>query len=100
MKVLRLKSSKVRYAWVACLVTPLCVAAATSAASVGDVQRQADGIVVKTDGASIRLQVWSDRIIRVTEAPGDDFPADNSLSVIAKPAAVKWDVHETPDAVT
>jgi alpha-D-xyloside xylohydrolase len=85
-------------AWV--VVTSLLLTAVTRAASADDLQRRPDGITLKTDAGAVRLQVWSDRIIRVTEAPSEEFPADSSLSVIAKPRDVKWDVRETPEVVT
>ena len=57
---------------------------------------EADGVVFKLEGAVLRLQVWSDRIIRVTYAPGDALPDAPSLCVIARPAAGKWALRETP----
>jgi alpha-D-xyloside xylohydrolase len=52
-----------------------------------------------TPAGTQRLQVWSDRIIRVTFAPGNELPAKKSFSVIARPAKTKWKLSETPDAV-
>ena len=43
--------------------------------------------------------MWSDRIIRVTFAPGTKLPEDKSLAVIGKPAKTKWSLAETPEAV-
>ncbi len=56
---------------------------------------EADGVTFKLEGAVLRLQVWSDRIIRVTYAPGTALPAMPSLCVVAKPAARKWYFRET-----
>jgi len=54
-----------------------------------------DGVTFTLEGATLRLQVWSDRIIRVTYAPGTTLPETRSLCVVARPAAVKWDFRET-----
>ena len=58
-----------------------------------------DGVTFKLEGAELRLQVWSDRIIRVTYAPGDALTQweERSLSVIARRPAVKWKYRETAD---
>jgi alpha-D-xyloside xylohydrolase len=61
-------------------------------------QRQADGVMLKTEAGTLRLQVWSERILRVTFAPGTDLPKIKSYSVTAKPEQTKWKLKETPDA--
>jgi alpha-D-xyloside xylohydrolase len=58
------------------------------------------GVTLKLNAGDLRLQVWSDRIIRVTFAPPGHLPADNSLSVIAKPQDVRWNEVDTADQVT
>jgi alpha-D-xyloside xylohydrolase len=68
-----------------------------SAEAANTPQKSTDSVTFKLDGAVLRLQVWSDRIIRVTYAPGEALPETKSLSVIAQPAAVKWDYRETAD---
>ena len=75
------------------------IPASAAMAPVTTVQKQADGVLLNTGTNVLRLQVWSDRIIRVTFAPGVDLPKTKSFSVIAKPAMVKWKSSETPDAV-
>ncbi|HKE95101.1 MAG TPA: TIM-barrel domain-containing protein [Povalibacter sp.] len=53
-------------------------------------QKTADGIVVMpTQGNAkrVRLQVMSDRIIRVTAVPGESLQLPDSLAVVAKPAS-------------
>ena len=70
-------------------LAPLSAAAITA-------HRGADGVTFALEGAVLRLQVWSDRIIRVTCAPGDALPEDKSFCVIAKSAPVEWDFRETP----
>jgi len=64
------------------------------------VQRQPDGVLLNTRPGTVRVEVWSDRVIRVTYAPGDRPPELDSLSVIGKPdATAKWSLHETPNCV-
>jgi alpha-D-xyloside xylohydrolase len=63
------------------------------------VQKQSDGVLLTTPSGTLRLQVWSDRIVRVTFAPENKLPAKKSFSVIAKPVKTKWKSSETPDAV-
>jgi alpha-D-xyloside xylohydrolase len=61
-------------------------------------QSSADGITFHLDGAVLRLQIWTDRIVRVTYAPGDALPVTKSLSVVVQPASTRWDFRETPDS--
>src|ERR1035437_2448054 len=63
------------------------------------VQKQSDGVLLTTPSGTLRLQVWSDRIVCVTFAPENKLPAKKSFSVIAKPAKTKWKLSDTPDAV-
>lgn len=63
------------------------------------IQRQTDGVALSTGSGVVRVQVWSERIVRVTAAPGAKLPATRSFSVIAKPAKTKWNLRETRDAV-
>jgi alpha-D-xyloside xylohydrolase len=73
-------------------LTPLSPAATAITA-----QPASDNVTFQLDGAVLRLQVWSDRVIRVTYAPGAALPDTKSLCVIAQAAAVKWTYRETPD---
>jgi hypothetical protein len=65
---------------IAASLAPLAAAAITA-------HPGADGVTFKLDGAVLRLQGWSDRIIRVTYAPGDALPEAQSLCVIARAPA-------------
>jgi len=62
-------------------------------------QIKGDGVVLPTPSGTLRLQVWSDRIIRVTFTPGDKLPDKKSFSVIGKPAKASWDLAQTTDIV-
>jgi alpha-D-xyloside xylohydrolase len=70
-----------------------------SAATGLKIQKQGDGALLTMPSGTLRLQVWSDRIIRVTFAPQNKMSASKSFSVIAKPSKTKWKSSETPDAV-
>jgi alpha-D-xyloside xylohydrolase len=63
-------------------------------------RKDAAGFTLKLGVGILRLQVWSDRIVRVTFTRADHLAPDNSLSVIAKPAPAHWDLEETGDHVT
>jgi alpha-D-xyloside xylohydrolase len=76
---------------------PLVLSAAASADSV---QKDATGFTLKLSVGILRLQVWSDRIVRVTWTRGDNFPPDGSLSIIARPAPAHWELNETADFIT
>jgi len=68
--------------------------------AISGVQKASDGVMLTSPAGVTRLQVWSDRVIRVTFAPGKKLPEQKSLCVIGKPAKTKWSLAETPDAVT
>ena len=76
----------------------LLPACRTTTAMSGE-EKQSDGVTLTTSAGVTRLQVWSDRVIRVTFAPETKLPVTKSLCVIAKPARTKWSLAETPDAV-
>jgi alpha-D-xyloside xylohydrolase len=66
-------------------------------------EKTADGLIVApTQGPAkrVRLQVMSDRIVRVTAVPTDALQLPESLAVIAKPASgVNFTVESTDDGV-
>ena len=73
------------------------VAGATQAHAAGRYVRTADGIVVTPDGGSaksVRLQVYGDEIVRVTETPTADTKVPASLMVVAAPVARAYAVTE------
>jgi alpha-D-xyloside xylohydrolase len=83
------------------IIGAILVAANISASAATDlkIQKQTDGVLLTIPAGALRLQVWSDQIIRVTFAPESKLPEKKSFSVIAKPAKTKWKLSETPDAV-
>src|ERR1035438_10298755 len=70
-----------------------------SCAAAPAVERQAHGVTVRFDNGVVRLEVWSDRVVRVTYRKGAAIAAVQSLSVNAAPAAVPFEVKETPSSV-
>ena len=66
-------------------------------AAVVGVQKKSDGVILTMQSGTLRLQVWSDRIIRVTYTPGTQLPTTKSLSVIGKPAQTMWSLPQTSD---
>lgn len=61
-----------------------------------DVQKMSDGVKLTLPSESVRLQAWSDRIIRVTRGPTAELPPPKSLSVISRPEKTPWTLSETP----
>src|SRR5579859_168388 len=98
MSIIKQERNKLFIAALAVMTTVLLPACRTVTA-VDGVQKQPDGITVTTAAGVTRLQVWSDRIIRVTFAPGTTLPAKESLCVIASPAPTKWSLSEAAGAV-
>lgn len=57
------------------------------------------GIVLNVKTGTLRLQVWSERIVRVTYTTATTLPADNSLAVIAKPDETQWNAAELAGSI-
>jgi alpha-D-xyloside xylohydrolase len=64
------------------------------------IERNSDGITLHLDDGVMRLQFWSDRIVRVHFSPAQDLPAESkSLAVIGgQDPKVNWDYQQTPKA--
>ncbi len=73
--------------------------ASVTATAAPTVEKQTHGALVRFDTGVLRLEVWSDRIVRVTYAPGAELPSTRSLSVIAAPAPVPFEIKETAVAI-
>lgn len=76
------------------------VVAGADASSQESFTRNPAGITLKLNAGQLRLQVWSDRIVRVTYIPAQNFPPDESLSVIAKPAECAWNISQNGSHIT
>ncbi|HUB25720.1 MAG TPA: DUF4968 domain-containing protein, partial [Tepidisphaeraceae bacterium] len=69
------------------LASPIPVVSAT---------QNSDGVTLHMNPGVMKLQVWSDRIIRVEYSPAESFPTASSFAVIGTPGEVKWNYSETP----
>jgi alpha-D-xyloside xylohydrolase len=58
-----------------------------------------DGTQFTIDGGTLRIQFWSEDVVRVTYAAAE-LPPITSLSVIGIPAVVRWTRQENDDAFT
>jgi alpha-D-xyloside xylohydrolase len=79
------------------LVSGLALAfSLAAAAQAGTYQRTADGITVTPDSGAkaVRLQVYGDALVRVTETPTASLDIPASLMVTAKPVATGFTVSE------
>lgn len=88
-----------RLAFTLTAVATVLLPACRTTTPVSNVRKESDGVTLATPDGVTRLQVWSDRIIRVTFAPGTKLPGKKSLCVIARPTPTKWSLSEAPDAV-
>jgi alpha-D-xyloside xylohydrolase len=73
--------------------------AAVTVTAAPVVEKQTHGVLVRFDAGLLRLEVWSDRVVRVTYAHGEKIPAVRSLSVTSAPASVPFEIKETAAAV-
>jgi len=72
----------------------------SAGAAVTASKKLPDGEQFTVDGGTLRIQFWSEDIVRVTYAPGAELPALKSLSVVASPAAAHWKRQENGQAFT
>lgn len=61
--------------------------------------KASDGVVVSLQVGTLRLQVWSDDVVRATYAKGEKISELKSLSVIGLPETAKWDVSDAGGSV-
>ncbi len=60
------------------------------------IEKKSDHIIYQTENGFIKLQIFSDEIIRVTVSPEKKLKERESLMIVAKPdQKIKWDVSET-----
>ena len=85
--------------WQILILTALAVATPSAGAAPPAVEKQTHGASIRFDAGTLRLEVWSDRVVRVSYAPGSAIPATHSLSVISSPAAIPFQFKETPAAL-
>lgn len=54
----------------------------------------------ENDVRKVRLQVWGDKIIRVSATPDSKFAEDESLVVLKPESSTKFEVEETDSTVS
>src|SRR5712671_2805864 len=76
-----------------------CFLTTTTATPIvaSSVQKEPDGVALKLPGGTLRLRVFSPRVIEVMYASGDSLPKSKSLSVISQPQRTKWKLVESKD---
>jgi len=107
MKTLRLELDNFRFVKTTSFFLSLCLVwtcLVTLAAKAGPipvvaVQKDADGVTLKMKPGTLKLEVFSSRIIRVVYAPGTTLPRDKSLAVIVKPRTINWKISESDQEV-
>lgn len=88
------------------LTSLLLITAVVSSCGYGKIDKVPDGIVVnvaqknENDVRKVRLQVFGEKIIRVSATPDKNFSADTSLVVLPHPENVKFDIEETDSTVS
>ena len=82
------------------IIGVLAVSLASAGAAVTASKKLPDGAQFTVDGGTLRIQFWSQEIVRVTYAGAAELPALKSLSVVASPAAVHWTRQENDQAFT
>jgi alpha-D-xyloside xylohydrolase len=63
------------------------------------VVKNADGLLLKVNPGTMRLQVFSPRIIRITYGINSSLPTTKSFAVIGKPAKTHWKTSQTADEI-
>ena len=69
--------------------------AAAAPLAVSSVHLDADGVTLKLSPGTLKLRVFSPRVIQVVYAPGELLPTNHSLAVVGKPGHARWKIVET-----
>lgn len=72
---------------------------ASASAATANYKSTPEGAQLTVESGTLRIQFWSPEIVRVTYAPDTSLPELKSLSVVAKPVAVKVTHQETAKAL-
>jgi alpha-D-xyloside xylohydrolase len=78
-------------------ILPEVFAATTS--PVLSVRKDSDGVTLQLKPGTLKLRVFSARVVEVVYAPGNEILKAKSLSVIHGPERVSWTLNETMDDV-
>ena len=91
-----------RQAWQVLVIVQVLNAATTFGAqdAVTASKDLPDGVQYTVEGGTLRIQFWSEDVVRVTYAAAAELPALRSLAVITSPATVRWKPQEDGQAFT
>jgi len=64
------------------------------------VHKNSDGVTLQMKPGTLRLEVFSPRIIRVTYGLENSLPPDKSFAVIGKPERTHWKLSESTDEIS
>lgn len=78
----------------------LALSLASAQAAVTAPRELPDGAQFTVDGGNLRIQFWSDDIVRVAYTTAAELPTTRSLAVVATPAAVRLTRQENAQAFT
>ncbi|MDE5793233.1 MAG: DUF5110 domain-containing protein [Muribaculaceae bacterium] len=84
----------------------LLVAAVLGSCGSRHYQKESGGIIVNVSNPDenavhkVRLQVFGDKIIRVSATPDKEFAQDASLAVLERPKDVKYDIEKTDSSAS
>jgi alpha-D-xyloside xylohydrolase len=82
----------------ALIIGVLAMTLAPAWAAVTASKKLPDGAQFTMDGGTLRIQLWSDDIVRVTYAAAAEMPTLKSLSVVGTPSTVRFTRQETDRA--
>jgi alpha-D-xyloside xylohydrolase len=78
----------------------LLTASTAAPIAVSSVQKDSDGVTFKMQPGTLKLRVFSPRVVEVVYAPGDWLPQTKSLSVINQPTHTSWKLAETKEEIS
>jgi alpha-D-xyloside xylohydrolase len=73
---------------------------AAAVTTVSSVHQDSNGVTLRLNSGTLRLEVYSPRIIRVTYGLKNPLPLDHSLAVIGKPGRTRWKLAESADEIS
>ena len=96
----RLKAFRVKKPFVlVCLILAagclLLLAAEAEPIPVLAVHKDAEGVTLKMNPGTLKLEVFAPDIIQVEYSLGEKLPPEESLAVLAKPGSTEWKLSET-----
>lgn len=80
---------------IACLLWP----EGARSEPVQTVRTLASGVEVRTESGLLRIEPWSDRVVRVRFGPSADRPGDESPAIVARPSPVAWRIEQSAAAL-